>query len=200
MKVILAPNRWCYYDYDQEEIEDLPKNHHLFITLRKAYLYDYMQYLNPAVAHKAEDLLLGMQACVWGEFIPDAAKLHVQTYPRSATIAEVTWTADASRNWNDFRIRLEKEFERLEAKGVGSSKAYTQVIVNMNLEVPYPREIELELDYPYAQIRYTKDGSEPTADSPLAPRYMAVNKGETISARGFKADGTPVGTTMTRTF
>lgn len=200
MKVVLAPNRWCYYDYEQEEIEDVFKNHHLFITLRKAYLYDYMQYLNPEVAHKAEDLLLGIQACVWGEYIPDAAKLHIQTFPRSATIAEVAWTPDSSRNWNDFRLRLEKEFDRLEAKGVGCSKAYWQVIVNMNLESEYPREIELELDYPYAVIRYTTDGTEPTAESPLAPRYMTVKKGDTISARGFKADGTPVGTTMTRTF
>lgn len=200
MKVVLAPNRWCYYDYEQEEIEDIFKNHHLFITLRKAYLYDYMQYLNPEVAHKAEDLLLGIQACVWGEYIPDAAKLHIQTFPRSATIAEVAWTPDSSRNWNDFRLRLEKEFDRIEAKGVGCSKAYWQVIVNMNLESEYPREIELELDYPYAVIRYTTDGTEPTAESPLAPRYMTVKKGDTISARGFKADGTPVGTTMTRTF
>ena len=200
MKVILAPNRWCYYDYDQEEVKDDPFYHHLFITLRKAYTYDYMKYLNKDVAHKAEDLLLGVQACVWGENIPDEAKLESQTFPRSATIAEVTWTADSARNWNDFRIRLEKEFDRLEAQNVNVSKAYWQVLVNMNLEVPYPREIELELDYPYAVIRYTTDGSEPTAESPLAPRYMTVKKGDTISARGFKADGTPVGTTMTRTF
>ena len=200
MKVILAPNRWCYYDYDQEEIEDTFKNHHLFITLRKAYLYDYMKYLNPEVAEKAKDLLLGVQACVWGEYIPDAPKLHSQTYPRSATIAEVTWTADSSRNWNDFRVRLEKEFKRLEAKDVNFSKAYWQVIVNMNLESDYPREVELELDYPYAVIRYTKDGTEPTAESELAPRYMTVNKGDVIKARGFMSDGTPVGTTMSRTF
>ena len=200
MKVILAPNRWCYYDYDQEEIEDTFKNHHLFITLRKAYLYDYMKYLNPEVAEKAEDLLLGVQACVWGEYIPDAPKLHSQTYPRSATIAEVTWTADSSRNWNDFRVRLEKEFKRLEAKDVNFSKAYWQVIVNMNLESDYPREVELELDYPYAVIRYTTDGTEPTAESAIAPRYMTVNKGDVIKARGFMPDGTPVGTTMSRTF
>jgi hypothetical protein len=118
MKVILAPNRWCYYDYDQEEIKDIPANHHLFITLRKAYKYDYMQYINDDVADKVDDLLLGIQACVWGEYIPDVPKLHNQTYPRSATIAEVTWTADSSRDWDDFRVRLGKEFERLEAKGV----------------------------------------------------------------------------------
>jgi hexosaminidase len=200
MKVILAPNRWCYYDYDQEEIEDTFKNHHLFITLRKAYLYDYMAYLNPEVADKAKDLLLGVQACVWGEYIPDVPKLHQQTFPRSATIAEVTWTADSSRNWNDFRVRLEKEFKRLEAKDVNFSKAYWQVIVNMNLESEYPREVELELDYPYAVIRYTTDGTEPTAESAIAPRYMTVNKGDVIKARGFMPDGTPVGTTMSRTF
>ncbi len=200
MKVILAPNRWCYYDYDQEEIEDTFKNHHLFITLRKAYLYDYMDYLNPEVADKAKDLLLGVQACVWGEYIPDVPKLHQQTFPRSATIAEVTWTADSSRNWNDFRVRLEKEFKRLEAKDVNFSKAYWQVIVNMNLESEYPREVELELDYPYAVIRYTTDGTEPTAESEIAPRYMTVNKGDMIKARGFMPDGTPVGTTMSRTF
>ena len=200
MKVILAPNRWCYYDYDQEEIKDIPSNHHLFITLRKAYKYDYMQYLNEAVAHKADDLLLGIQACVWGEYIPDVPKLHNQTYPRSATIAEVTWTADESRNWDDFRVRLGKEFERLEAKGVDYNKAYWQVIVNMNLESEYPREVELQLDYPYAVIRYTTDGTEPTAESELAPRYFTVNKGDVVKARGFMPDGTPVGTTMTRTF
>ena len=112
----------------------------------------------------------------------------------------MTWTADSSRNWDNFRVRLEKEFDRLEAKGVDYSKAYWQVIVNMILEFEYPREVELELDYPYAVIRYTTDGTEPTADSPLAPRYITVNKGDIISARGFMPDGTPVGTTMTRTF
>lgn len=200
MKVILAPNRWCYYDYDQEEIKDIPDNQHLFITLRKAYTYDYMKYINPEVADKADDLLLGIQACVWGEYIPDVNRLHVQTYPRSATVAEVTWTADSLRNWDSFRVRLEKEFDRLDAKGVGYSEAYRQVIVNMDLESEYPREIELELDYPYAVIRYTTDGSEPNADSPLAPRYMTIRKGDVLSARGFMQDGTPVGRTMTRTF
>ena len=200
MKVILAPNRWCYYDYEQAEIKDIPSNHHLFITLRKGYTYDYMKYLRSDVAHKADDLLLGIQACVWGEYIPGLPKLHTQVYPRSATIAEVCWTPDSARNWNSFRVRLGKEFERLEAKEVAYDPAYWQVILNMNLESDYPREVELELDYPYAFIRYTMDGSEPTADSPLAPRYMTVNKGDLLKARGFKADGTPVGTTMTRTF
>lgn len=200
MKVILAPNRWCYYDYNQEEIADTPKNHHLFITLRKAYNYDFRLHVNPDVVDKSDELLLGFQACVWGEFIPDTEKLEKQTFPRSATVAEVSWSPRETRNWDNFRLRLDKEFERLEAKEVAYSPAYRQVIVNMNLETPYPREAELELDYPYADIRYTTDGSEPASSSPLAPRYMTVHKGDTLSARGFMPDGTPVGRTMTRVF
>ena len=41
---------------------------------------------------------------------------------------------------------------------------------------------------------------EGTISSWLVQEGTAVKKGDTISARGFKADGTPVGTTMTRTF
>ncbi len=60
--------------------------------------------------------------------------------------------------------------------------------------------MELTLDYPFAEIRYTTDGTEPTAASPVAPATLTVNEGDCIRAQGFKADGTPVGVPMTRIF
>ena len=70
----------------------------------------------------------------------------------------------------------------------------------MNLESPYPREAELELDYPYADIRYTLGGSEPSADSPVAPYRITVRKGDILKARGFMPDGSPAGGTITKRF
>ena len=200
MKVILAPNRWCYYDYVQDEIEDIPENQHLFITLRKAYTYDFRQMVDPEVLARADSLLLGFQACLWGEAIHDDKDLQHHAYPRSAAMAELSWSPAESRDWNSFRLRVEKEFERVKAHGQEYSDAYWQVIINMDLESDYPRSAELELDYPFADIRYTVDGSEPSADSPLAPYRIRVDKGMTLKARGFKADGTPVGRTVTRIF
>lgn len=200
MKVILCPNRWCYYDYQQNEIEDLPKNHHLFITLRKAYNYDPVAQIGDSLYNAKSDLILGWQACVWGEFIPDVKQLEHQAYPRAAAIAEFCWSKDENRDFADFCTRIPKEFERLDARGINYSKAFYNVIVNMNLEEDYPRDVELEIDVPGAIIRYTTDGTEPDASSPVAPSLLRVDKGDVIKARGFTAEGEPLGVLMTREF
>jgi len=200
MKVILCPNRFCYYDYQQQEIEDTFKNHHLFITLRKAYNYDPAAFIGDSLMNAKGQNIIGYQACMWGEFIPDTKQLEHQTFPREACIAEFCWTDDKNRDFDNFRVRMLKEFQRLDAKDINYSPAFWNVIVNMNLENPYPREVELELDYPYGQIHYTTDGSEPTFASPVAPKSLTVKEGDIIKARGFKANGEPLGQVMTRKF
>ena len=200
MKTILCPNRWCYFDYEQQEVEDIPFNHHLFITLRKSYNWDWESMLDEDAFAKGGDGLLGLQACVWGENIPDVEKLELQTFPREASIAESSWTPAEKRNWNHFKMRMTKEFERLDECGVNSSRAFDNVIVNMSLLEPYPRAVELELDNPYAFIRYTTDGTDPDASSPIAPASIMVDKGDVVKARGYTADGRTVGDLMTRIF
>lgn len=200
MKTILCPNRWCYFDYQQQEIEDKPSNQHLFITLRKAYNWSLESMIEPETLAKGGDGLLGLQACVWGEHIPDVAKLQLQTYPREAAIAETSWSATDNRDWNNFKTRMPKELKRMGFAGVVFSDAFNNVIVNMDLESDYPRSVELEIDNLCAVIRYTTDGSEPGAGSEVVPSSIRVQKGDTIKARGFLCDGTPVGETMTRTF
>lgn len=70
----------------------------------------------------------------------------------------------------------------------------------MNLESPYPRQVELELDYPYAEIHFTLDGSEPTPSSPLYYTPVTVDKGTHLRAAGFDASGNMVGEETSRTF
>ena len=200
MKVILCPNRFTYYDYHQSEIRDTKKNHHLFITLRKAYNYNPTSFIGDSLMAVKGANILGYQACLWGESIPESRRLEHQTFPREACIAEFCWTADAQRDFKDFCVRMLKEFKRLDACDIRYSDAFWDVIVNMSLETDYPREVELELDYPYAQIHYTTDGAIPTADSPIAPASITVNRGDVIRAQGFTSDGRPVGKLMTRKF
>lgn len=200
MKVILCPNRFTYYDYHQSEIRDTKKNHHLFITLRKAYNYNPTLFIGDSLMKVKGDHILGYQACLWGESIPDSRRLEHQTFPREACIAEFCWTDNEQRDFKDFCVRMLKEFKRLDACDIRYSDAFWDVIVNMSLETDYPREVELELDYPYARIHYTTDGSIPTAASPIAPASIMVNKGDVIKAQGFTLDGRPVGKLMTRKF
>ncbi len=200
MKVIFCANRWFYYDYHQNEIEDIPRNQHLFITLRKAYSTNPRALMGDSLMNAKGHLIMGYQACVWGEMIPDASRLEHQTFPREAAVAELCWSDESVRDWEDFKFRMVKELARLDARGVNYSKAFYNVIVNMDLESDYPREVELELDYPYATIHYTADGTDPDAGSPVPAKTITVNRGDTIKAQGFTEDGEPVGVMMVRTF
>lgn len=200
MRTILCPNRWCYYDNMQDEVEDNPKNQEIFTTLRKAYNYDFRDIIDKETLASGGNGLLGFQACLWTEHIPTVERLEYQTYPREACIAETGWTPLDSHDWQSFRERMPKEFSRLGMKGVKPCLSYYDVIINMNLESPYPRQVELELDYPYAEIHFTLDGSEPTASSPLYYTPVTVDKGTHLRAAGFDASGNMVGEKTSRTF
>lgn len=200
MKTILSPNRWCYYDYKQEEIDDLPSNKHLFITLRKAYNYDYRNIMDSISVARSKDALLGFQACLWTESISTPESLEYQAFPRVAAISETCWTPSYKHNWIDFCKRIPKEFERLDAKGVNYCKAYYDVIVNMDLESHYPRKVELELDYPYAKIHFTTDGTKPTLLSPEYIDEITVARGDRIRACGFDFEGKMIGEPIDRIF
>ena len=39
-------------------------------------------------------------------------------FPRLCALAEVTWSPPASRNWEDFRRRLQTQFQRFDQLGV----------------------------------------------------------------------------------
>lgn len=197
MNVIFTPNRWCYYDNMQDEVEDLPKNHHIFTTLRKAYLWDYAEIIGHELAESKADKILGMEACLWGEFIPDVKRLEYQAYPRLAAIAEISWSPMACRNWNSFRMRMPEEFRRLDNKQISYCTAYFSSVVNMDLTVPYPRIVDLELDNPFTRIKYSIGGGEPVNEYKYP---IVINKGDSLRARAFYADGTPGGPEISRRF
>lgn len=97
---------------------------------------------------------------------------------------EAGWCDLPDKDWESFRIRLEKGLQRLDASTWAAR--LLQRHLHFDREASYPREVELELDYPGAEIHYTLDGSAPTA----SPRYTAplsVEKG-TIRACGFRPE------------
>jgi hexosaminidase len=62
--------------------------------------------------------ILGLEAPLWTEFVPNRARLDYQTYPRLTAFAETGWTPRAAKNLQDFRRRLRVFLQRLERLGV----------------------------------------------------------------------------------
>ncbi len=50
--------------------------------------------------------VLGSQANLWTEYVPDTATAEYMLLPRLCALAEVMWCAPDSRSWPDFCRRL----------------------------------------------------------------------------------------------
>lgn len=196
--VILSPDRWCYYNYYQADPETEPKANSLLLTLKKAYNYYPVVDSLPELSKK---YIIGAEGCVWGEFIPDVNSAEYWTFPRMAAMSEVGWTERQNKDWQSFRVRMEKEMKRLEASEIACSKVYWNVIFDYDsINLPRPVDADLMLEYPYAAIHYTTDGTDPTPDSPVFSRKFTPGKGVIVKAQGFTHDGRPVGKPTSKRF
>jgi len=196
IRVILTPNRWCYLDNKQEDMAD-SVDQNLFMPLKKVYNY------YPAVdslADLSKKYIVGYETCLWTEYVPDNKTAEYQAFPRNVAAAEVGWTSRENKDWESFRRRMPKVLATLDRKGIQYCPVYYDVIFDYDRNVGFPKPMNLEIEDPTAVIRYTLDGTTPTAKSPVYDgRPFQVDKGSIIKARGFR-NGKPIGKVVTKVF
>jgi len=100
---VMSPGTHCYFDHYQADPEFEPEAIGGFTTLKKVYSYEPVpEELTPDEARH----ILGAQGNVWTEFIPAPEHAEYMAVPRMTALAEVVWSPDSKRNWEDFRERL----------------------------------------------------------------------------------------------
>ncbi|BDD10398.1 beta-N-acetylhexosaminidase [Fulvitalea axinellae] len=184
--VIMTPGSHCYFDHYQADKGLEPLAIGGFTTVQKVYSFEP----TPAEldADKAKHVL-GAQGNVWTEYMKTPEHVEYMAFPRMIALSEVVWSPKESRNWDDFSNRLFTAFERLDILDVNYAKA----IYNVEPKVTYNGEkgnVEVALKSPLkdVEIRYTVDGTEPTAKSSLYAAPFGVDKTSTIKAGSFKGE------------
>jgi len=66
--------------------------------------------------------VLGIEACVWTEFIETERYLEFMTFPRLLALAEIAWRPKGPRDETEFNARLEPHIEALRAKGINARR------------------------------------------------------------------------------
>jgi len=66
--------------------------------------------------------IIGLEAPLWTEWIPNQDRLDFQTFPRLTAFAETGWTPLETKNYRDFLHRLDKFILRLDIKGIKYAK------------------------------------------------------------------------------
>ncbi|HEY4721896.1 MAG TPA: family 20 glycosylhydrolase, partial [Anaerolineae bacterium] len=85
-----------------------------YIDLPTAYDWDPAAELGAA----AESDILGIEAPLWSETLETSRDIDYMTFPRLPGYAEIGWSTQAGRNWDEYRVRLGAQGPRLTALGI----------------------------------------------------------------------------------
>ena len=124
--VIMSPTGFCYLDYYQSTNHATePKAIGGYLPLSKVYSFEPV----PAgLASQYQGHILGGQGNLWTEYVPNFKHAQYMAFPRLCALAEVTWSAPAARNWEDFTRRLTMQFQRFDQLGVNYRKGIPERI------------------------------------------------------------------------
>jgi hexosaminidase len=156
--VIMTPTDCCYLDYGQGDPQYEPLNIGNHLPLEKVYSY------NPIPKELNADeqkYILGVQGNVWTEYMKTSEKVEYMTFPRALAIAEVGWSPQENKNYDEFRNRVYAQFERLDKQNVNYRIPEPDGMTNVVLTQGNSAKVAL---IPYsnkAKILYTTDKSEP---------------------------------------
>ncbi|WP_455626087.1 family 20 glycosylhydrolase [Parabacteroides sp.] len=193
--VIMTPGGYMYFDFYQADPKTQPYAIGGYTPIKRVYSYNPV----PADSLTAEESehILGVQANTWTEYIKDEKHLEYMMFPRALAVAEIGWTPQEDRSWEDFKPRMNANIPVLQRMGIHAFTLSDEIETTMEVDTSR-REIQVTLDaekYP-AEIRYTTDGSIPTASSPLYNGPIVVKDSADIKAAIFRdgqLQGTPTG-------
>ncbi|TET61002.1 MAG: beta-N-acetylglucosaminidase [Promethearchaeota archaeon] len=86
-----------------------------FTPLNLAYKFEPIPKKLEKKYHKH---VLGLEAPMWGEYIPNIKRLEWQTFPRLIAFAEIGWTPKLKKNFNSFQERLNIFLKRFDIIGI----------------------------------------------------------------------------------
>ena len=114
--VVMAPTTHVYLDYYQSKDQNAePLAIGGFLPLETVYSFEPIpSELEPQyVKH-----ILGGQANVWTEYMPNPKKVEYMAFPRLTALAEVVWTPKEKKDYANFLVRLREHITRLQALDV----------------------------------------------------------------------------------
>jgi hexosaminidase len=194
-EVVMSPHQKYYLDYWQADPDTEPLAMSGPTTLRTMYEYEPVpEVLTP----EEQKYIIGVEGCVWTEYMPTPERVEYMAWPRMCAIAETGWTRKA-KDWDGFTRRLERHFDRLDGMEVDYCSAFYNPMIVFHKDTPYNKVVSMTVDAPDAEIHYTLDGSIPTADSPKYEIPFSINKSKIVTAVAYR-DGRPIGEIKSKRF
>jgi hexosaminidase len=171
-QVVMTPNNPLYFDY-------LPDKN----SLTQVY---QLQPTPAALMANERKYILGAQANLWTEMVPTENRADYMVLPRMTALAEVVWTNKP--DFAAYQQRLKAHYPRL-----GQLGAHYRVpdLGGFVEESVFTTSATLAVQKPLDNLtlRYTTDGSAPTATSPVLAKPLPIARPTTIKLAAYTPEG-----------
>lgn len=180
LPVIMMPGSYCYLDMGQSAKE---RGHYWAGLVPMERVYDFNPLVPDSLKPSERKHILGVEGAIWSEMMDRPAWFcEYQMFPRLCALAEVGWTPQELRDYDDFWQRLtHSHYRRLYQAGIRFRVPFPEVKYEQGI-------LTAEKPYENAEIRYTADGAEPTCFSQV---YTGGIRTETPGHYRFKTFFTP---------
>ena len=182
--VVMTPNSYLYFDYYQSlDKANEPLAIGGYLPLETVYSYEPMP--KELTADEARHII-GVQANIWTEYMPTFKQMQYMALPRLAALSEVQWSQPALKDYTSFTNRLTEFTHLYDRLGYNYAKHLYNVAIHVDSDNKW-REILIHMTTAgNAEIRYTLDGTEPTANSTLYTGAIVLQKSAKIRAAAFR--------------
>ena len=115
MNMIISIASKAYLDMKYNENTPYGLDWAGYIPIETAYNWDPTDFA-------PKNLILGIESPLWTENIANIEAMEFMIYPRLLGYAEIGWTPKSERNWDEYKLRLEKQGPRIEYEGINYYK------------------------------------------------------------------------------
>lgn len=111
MNMIISIASKSYLDMKYNENTPYGLNWAGYIPIEAAYNWDLTDYA-------PKNLILGIESPLWAETISTVKEMEYMIYPRLLGYSEIGWTPKELRDWNEYKLRLENQGNRMTYEGI----------------------------------------------------------------------------------
>lgn len=185
--VVMTPNTYLYFDYYQsKDTETEPMAIGGYLPIERVYSYEPMP---KSLSPEEQKYIVGVQANLWTEYIPDFKQVQYMVLPRMAALCESQWCAPKKKNYEAFLQRVSRLIDIYAKNGWNYATHIFDVMLDLkpNTETGTLDAVARTIDN--APIYYTLDGSEPTTASEKYTDVIKIDKPCTLRTVAIRPSG-----------
>ncbi len=169
--VIVTPDFEYYFDFP-----------YTATPLRKTYDFEPVP---TGFTPEMTQHIIGVQANIWTERIPNQDRLYFMSMPRMLALAEAGWTAAKDKNYDDFFQRVISRFDHFDAQNLFY---HLPPLEGLDDKVVFTDQATLTITIPLSdmQVYYTTDGTAPTQQSTRYHGPVTITESCQVRMRAYR--------------